>query len=270
MTTRWLIDGWDLTQGLVRDVEDRAGWFGIAPPRGDNPTVPNRDGVLWRAKHRGPGSVALNVILDGLGDPAALEAAYDDLVRAASPLHRLVALDRVPEAGHTRRAMAELTSTIAPTMLGKLGMRCQLAFSIPTGRWDGLVQVSSLSAAGAAAALPFDLIEFDGGTAPLPSLAYRVDGPAQNPTVVDEVGGGWWTYTGTLTAGQSLTVDAGAWTVTGSGGLVANPAALTYSGPGYLTLAAPPPGGHYRVRLDGGGQGAGSRLTVSGVLGWLA
>ncbi|MGW3181648.1 hypothetical protein ACWDD9_20470 [Kitasatospora sp. NPDC001119] len=265
---RWLVDGYDLTDGLVRDVEYRAGLTGTPAVIGANATVPNKTGELWRPKHHGPGKFTLALWLaPTTGGWQDVEAAWEDLLRVVARPHRLLTFERHTAAGQIRRCEGEVLSALTPAPLGQSGMRISLEVNVPAGYWASAD--TSTHATGPGAPVPQDLVltEFADATAPMEQLAYLLTGPITAPTVTDTTdatGGDSFTYTGQIGAGQSLTVDAATWQLTGTGGLVPDPGRLTNTGPAFLRLAPGRPGKPPSVRLNGTNTGPTTRLAVTG------
>lgn len=293
MREDWYADDWLITQGIVRDVEARTSLYLAPAKRGENATVANRDGDLWAAKHFGPGGFVLSLWLADAASRAAVEGYWDDLLRAVSHAHRQVKWKRTLAGGGERWAMGEVLTTIEPQPVGNLGIRCALEVTVPSGRWltdDDPMTMSTVAgvASPQTLVLPSPLGDC---TAPLDSLAYTIHGPVANPEVhdiTDGVGAGhWFRYTGDVPPGATLTVDAGRWTVTGTGvwgpweghdpaaPFIPDPAALTFDGPSFLTLPCPPPGGARTVQLvyapdPFATDPATVQLDVTGTPQWLA
>ncbi|MFJ6770163.1 hypothetical protein ACIQOV_04145, partial [Kitasatospora sp. NPDC091257] len=231
---RWLVDGYDLTDGLVRDVEYRAGLTGTPAVVGANATVPNKIGELWRPKHHGPGKFTLALWLAPTsGGWQDVEAAWEDLLRAVVRPHRLLTFERHTAAGQVRRCEGEVLSALTPTPLGQSGMRISLEVNVPAGYWVSADTSIQASTVGAAVPQDLALTAFADATATMEQLSYLLTGPITAPTVTDTTdgtGGDSFTYTGQIGAGQTLTVDAATWQLTGSGGLVPDPGRLTNTG----------------------------------------
>ncbi|WP_327074443.1 hypothetical protein OG196_31885 [Kitasatospora purpeofusca] len=267
---RWLVDGYELTDGLVRDVEYRTGLNTTPAVVGANATVPNRIGELWRPKHHGPGKFTLALWLaPASGGWAEVERAWEDLLRSLVRPHRLLAFERHTAAGQIRRCQGEVLSALAPTPLGQGGMRLGVEVNVPAGYWESADTSSASTAPGSPLPQNLDLAPFADATAPMEQLAYRITGPITAPTVTDTSDGAGrdgdsFTYTGQIGAGQALAVDSATWQLSGTGGLVPDPARLTNTGPAFLRLAPGRPGRPPSVRLSGTNTGAGTQLTVTG------
>ena len=105
--------------------------------------------------------------------------------------------------------------------------------------------------------------QFDGMTAPVEDAVITITGPCTSMKVESLYNGSslevpnWFQYAGALTAGQTLIVDLGKWTLTGTGGLVVNYSYLTYAGGARWFTLVPSPFG----------QGPGVKVTASGTSG---
>ncbi|MCC9309138.1 hypothetical protein LN042_18965 [Kitasatospora sp. RB6PN24] len=273
---RWLVDGWELTDGLVRDVEYRAGLNTTPAVVGANAAVPNRIGELWRPKHHGPGKFTLAMWLaPAAGGWDGVEQAWEDLLRALVRPHRLLTFERHTATGQIRRCQGEVLSALAPTPLGQSGMRVSVEVTVPAGYWQAAAPVTATSAPGTPVPQALALTAFADATAPMDNLAYRIDGPITAPTVTDTTDGPGhdgdsFTYTGQIPAGQWLTVDSATWQLIGGGGFTPDAARLSNTGPAFLRLAPGRPGSPPSVRLDGTNTAAGTRLTVTGRPTYLA
>jgi hypothetical protein len=268
---RWYADGWEFTEGDIRDVEYRSGQLISPAKRGGNATVSNRTGEVWRPKKHGPGSFTLEVWLGTYQREA--QQLWDELLRAVDSPHRLVTWRRITANGETRTCEGEVTGALEPTAIAQNGYRASIEVNVPAGYWRGdqLVTVASPTD-GAAGVREFDLAAFATSTAPLDSLTVRLAGHLVNPRVADitPLGrGDSLTYAGTIPAGKGLTLANGDWTDTPDAGWDYNPAALNYTGDRFLQLAATPPGGVQRLRLTADTIGAGAGVTVSGYRSYL-
>ena len=124
---RWLADGWEFTEGDIRDVEYRSGQLGAPGTRGSNATVANRTGEVWRPKLHAAGSFTLEVWFGTYQRQA--QQLWDDILRAVSQPHRLVEWRRITAAGETRTCLGEVTAALAP-----IATRCSVNVRPPTTR----------------------------------------------------------------------------------------------------------------------------------------
>lgn len=267
----WWADAWQVTDGQVRDVEYRAGLYRVPGKKGDNPDVANRRGLLWRPKPGDIGGFTLNVWLGDVSR-ALVEDWWDLFIRAVAPGHRLVRYRRTLAGGGSRYCDGEVVAAFEPAPVGNLGIRSSIEVSIPDGTWYDYAGVET-QAATPDATLPKRLVlggRFAGVTIEQHGLTATIDGPANNPLVVDVTDGvdrSWFAYDGVIAVGQSLVVDSATWEITGTGGLVADPAKLRYNEGRYLIVVPPPPGVSPQVELraDGGTGGPTTNLTIAGV-----
>jgi hypothetical protein len=267
MRERWLVDGYELTDGAVRDVETRDGLYASAPVVGGNAVIPHRTGEVWRRKVHGPGGFSLNLWLGDRTSRAAVEALWDNLLRAVTPLHRLPKYERLTDAGEWRECYGEVVSALEPKAIGQRGIRIGIEVRVPAGYWRSQTIYTHATAAGAALPKALPLTDLAPSTAPMEQLISRVDGPINDPLVIDRtdgVDGEWWLYTGNIPTGQWLIVDSGTYAMSGGGGFVPDESRLTYNGPRPLVVPAAKPGGVPAVELRGNNGGAGTKLTVTG------
>lgn len=268
---RWFADGWEFTEGDIRDVEYRSGQLGAPAMRGSNAVVANRTGEQWRPKVHGPGSFTLEVWLGTYQRQA--QAMWDELLRAVVQPHRLVTWRRITAAGETRFCEGEVTAALQPTYVGQSAYRASIEVSVPRGYWRGDTEFTQATAlTGPAGYRDLALTEFATSTAPLEELRLRLDGQLVNPRVqdlTDRGRGEELLYAQTIPNGQALALDCADWSAAGAGGLVPVPAAINYTGDRFLTVAATPPGVVPTLRLAADTIGAAGRLTVSGSRSYL-
>jgi hypothetical protein len=265
----WTADGWTITEGLVRDVEYRAGLYKTPGAVGEDADVSNRTGNLWRPKVHGPGSFVLNIWL-GSNDRATVEAYYDEVQRALVHPWRQTLFERGLANGTVRRCLGDVVAALEPQPSGQSLMRMSIEVNVPAAYWDGTVDRNAgIAMPGAAAngSVDLALTPFAASTAPMEKLTYKVTGPIDNPTVTDRTdfaNGEWLWYAGSIPAGQSLVVNSDTWQVTGLGGFVPNVAALNFSDRRFLWVPSARPGAVPTVRLTGSNVTAATRLDVSG------
>lgn len=228
----WYIDGVRLDRYAVVDdhngvsIDDRAGWDDTPGMRGGNITLLGRHGELWRKKTYGPGRRTLNLTVHGTGadgwsvpatdrlQRAAYEEALDALLRIFAPRHRLLSVERVHANGDRRQADCEVTSVIAPEALGMTAGRLSVELVIPGSFWEDVDAVSYR--------LPYNVVtggsqdlevySLAGQTAPCADAVVTITGPCSTVQVHDTEIGSGFTYSVAISAGQTLTVDAGAFT----------------------------------------------------------
>lgn len=268
---RWFADAWEFTEGDIRDVEYRSGQLGTPAMRGNNAEVANRTGEVWRPKVHGPGSFTLEVWLGTYQRQA--QALWDELLRAVVQPHRLVTYRRITAAGEARTCQGEVTGKLQPTAIGQNGYRASIEVAVPAGYWRGEQLVTATSPlAGAATSREFDLPGLASSTAPLDDLTVELAGRLVNPRLIDITPSGRGDellYAKEIPAGKGLSLDCGDWTVTPVGGWDLDSEALNYTGDRFLQLAATPPGGVHRLRLQASTIGDGAAATVSGYRSYL-
>jgi hypothetical protein len=272
---RWDIDGYEITNGYLRDLEVREGLYATAGPVGTNPVVPYRSGELWRPKVSGASGFVLNLWI-GAGSRSELDAYYDELVRLCMRLARPRTITRTMADGSQRICLAEVASGLTPVPIGSTGMRLAIEFRVPSGVWYSAATASTFTGTPGILTVPRVITltgELAKSTAPMDRLIYTITGPIANARLDDLTngsGGDTLTYSATLGFSESIIIDAGEWTVTGAGGHVPNQAALAFSGGRYLTVQPAAPGSSPRVQLSGASTGSTTNLSVSGIASYLA
>lgn len=263
--TRWFLRGWELTTGNVRDVESRAGWESLSPGQGENVTIPNRGGYVFRPKRISAGKFSLSFWLAG-ADETELLSLWGQIIQAAAPLETLTSVRRIDPDGTEWRCEAELTGTIAPTRVADRGIKAMLEFSIPSGQWESATSYTAYSTAGAALPQSLSLPFLAGSSGQASTLFLEVYGPIVNPVIADVTSfgsGHQVSYAGTIPAGGVLRIDSANWNVVAVG-FALNPAALQPTAGRYMLIDVPAPGTVPVLQLRGTGGGATTRLGVAG------
>lgn len=131
-----VVNGLDLMAGDNWDVEDFSP--ALAPPVGENPTVPGRNGTIWRAKRPGPASFTVTM---WIGNPAwtrqQVWVQWENILNAVTDTQALMSVTWTLSDGSTRTCQAERIGDVTPTRIGTKGWRAQLEFTIPAGYWTG-------------------------------------------------------------------------------------------------------------------------------------
>jgi hypothetical protein len=267
---RYVIDGYDVTEGNVRDVETREGLATEPDLRGDDQEIANSIGDVFVPKVYGPGRFTMQVWWGVSTTRAAVEAAFEELQRVVSRPHRMCRIVRTLSDGSTRQCDAYKVSSMKPTAIGQRGYRAGIEFKIPRGFWRGTADVVDETPAGAALPKTLALVNVGAGTAPVDDSVYRVIGPISDPVVVDTTDGvdkAWFSYAGQVPANAHMEVNAATWTVVGVGFTV-NQQAVAFSE--RMTTVAGPPGQNPTVALRGTNGGATTALRVTGRPAWLS
>jgi hypothetical protein len=222
------VNGLDLMAGDYRDATDFVRY--VPAPVGEDPPVAGRTGGVFRSKVHGPGRFTVD---EWVGHPtetrAQVQARWDALLRMTARPRVLSPVVWTLSDGTTRTCSAYLSGEVSPTRIGQRGWRAQLEFTIPDTYWWG----ADGNAAGAAGVctLTWQAVS----SAPLEHLTYTLAGPFSSATVTSPSTGDTFTYAGTVGSGQSVTVNSGLWTISGSG-VTPDPRLLTYSGDRFLTV----------------------------------
>ena len=123
--------------------------------------------------------------------------------------------------------------------------------------WRDLSAVTSTMSVTGTTAANHACTEFAGATAPSedPVIVFsNTSGAVTNPKLSSSDGTWHVEYDDSLTAGQSVTIDCGAWTLTGGGGLVPDYSKLVHAGIGPWFIMQPVAGGPV-VSLHNNGSG---------------
>jgi hypothetical protein len=264
MATRetWTFDGWNLTDGSVRDLETRDGLYATPNMVGANAVVAGRHGEVWRPKTYGPGTFTVNAWIGAQGDRAAFEALFSDLLRVVAHPERLILVQHTLASGETRECYAEVIGTFAPTSIGQQAARFAITFNVPAGFWRTTASYTDTKTA-LTTGMSIPLTNLTGSTAPMADLVYKFTGPQSNPLLTVPDTGDTLGYTGTIPAGASLTVDSSAWSVTGAG-FTPTVAAVTHTDSVFLSVPVAKPGTTAALTYTGTGLTSASAVSITG------
>lgn len=271
----WTVDGLLLTDSRNMRVETRD--LRTAGLRGSDTAVYGRHGVLPGSRRRlDASSFGLTLWWHGLTEDAC-EQAFDSVLRAAAPVHRTATWVRSMGDGTTRTCQGRVATSTSPVFLGwDEGQlwRAQLDVTVPGARWTDSADTSDATPAGGALPTALVLVSKARSTLECDDLRYLIAGPITDPTVTvtsDLVPGQSFTWVGTVPAGSTLTVDSGAYAVTGTGsGFTPSIETLRWSGERILAVPPAPPGvAAPGVQLSGTSGGSATQLTVVGRASYL-
>lgn len=261
------VNGLDL-RSVATNIESLAGLLTTPARRGSNIEVPGRHGAIPTANKRyGVGEVVLPLWVKGVGssgvtgsDDAQVTEFYANLDRILQAFHAgTVVVDHTLPDGSVRRALCELLEPVAFSRepASPLFGRASVALTIPGAFWFELnnqTHTATLTNGGSTAATPFA-----GATAPMDELTLTF-GPGSNP----ELGQGpvFFAYDGIIGSGQTLVVNTGSWTASGTGGLVVDYSKLRHGGsPRWFEMSPEDPAPTLNLLHTGGGS---MSVTVTG------
>lgn len=264
-----------LLNTYAKNVESLTGRLRVAAIRTDNIAVPGRHGRLrTTAKYYDEGQIVLPMWVKGCDDngevPDSTRLQFFNNVDALTNLFRpgsgmMEMLHTLPDTT-IRRAMVECTEVIDFTTMGAnpLG-KFSVSLRVPGVFWeDQLVRSVDL--------LPVQngyVTTFDGMTAPVEDSVITITGPAVNCKIEAYYDGAplenpsWVQYTN-VPVGQTLVIDCGKWTLTGSGGLTPSYANLTHAGGSrWFTLVAGTPNNPPEVRITASSTTGATKINLS-------
>ena len=219
---------------LAYNVSTLTGRLRTPARRGGNVEVPARHGALRvPGKKFAQAEVVLPMWVVGADEDGLVPASgpararlfvnVDKLTRVFGA--ELVELVHTLPDGSQRRVLGEVTEVIDFTSMAA-GSRAEFAVTVtvPDGFWSDVAAVTaSLSGTG-----DWSPAAFAAATAPMDDLLVTFTGPSNNPLI--QSGAVWVRYGAVLSAGQSVTLDCGAWSLSGGGGLVPSHGAVSHGG----------------------------------------
>jgi hypothetical protein len=266
-----------LLNTLAKNIESIAGRLSVPVIRTDNVAVPSRHGRLRTTqKFYDEGQLVLPMWVKGCDDngnvPTSARQMFYSNVNALSNLFRpgsgmMTMVHTLPDHS-IRRAMVECTEAINFSVLGgnnPLG-KFSVALRVPKAFWEDVNPFSiDLTSVQNGA-----VTTFDGTTAPVEDSVITITGPATGCKIEARYGGNalenpsWVQYNGTLTAGQTLIIDCGNWTLTGTGGLVVNYSFLAHAGGArWFTMVPGPPSLPPEVKITATGTTGATKINIS-------
>jgi hypothetical protein len=285
LTEGWYVDGVSVEEyGAV--LETRDGWDDVPAMRGSNAVLLGRHGTSWRRKRYEPGVKSLTVGVHGADTStwaapatgAAQRALYernlDSLLRMFAPRHRLLDVVRVHADGSKRHADCEVTSAFAPSVQGQSYGQVSIELGVPGTFWEDADATShrlsyDVAAGGEQAVEAFS---FSGQTGYCTDATVVVTGPCSTVSVYDTETGSGFAYPSAIGAGQTLTVDSGAFTAVLDDGTPASVLTdLTLTSSPVLLEISPAPFS-YRgptLTVTTTGAGSGFAVVVTGRRKWL-
>ena len=257
--------------------------------QGEDISTGMRDGEIWVPnKKAGPGRIILSMWVSGTDEDGIVPAdSYykyrqnlDKLRRIFGVQHRLLDVrEQLDVSGaHIRQALCTVGAVIDPSMLANFPYTAKFTveLKIMAGFWQDLADTNYDSGIGLLANTDHDLPEFALATAPMRDMWVVLDGPANNPRIIDNRSGHYAQYNGILGNGIQWVIDTTSWT-SKTGGAIAftNDGVDQYDNtefagshaPSIFGVTADPLGP--QIRIEGSGFGANTRLRLRGKLKYL-
>ena len=261
---RWWIDNYELTRAdmgwEVREGTDE--WAGLS---GASATLAGRDGELWRRKALAAGTVTLSLWLRGTNQAKA-RALWGELLRVAGRRNRTVLLKRELSDGELVYARVSLTGAAKPVHLGQVGMRAQLTFTVPAGKWYGGTQYTYTTPGGVSTVL--SMPELAPSTAPM-LARFEITGPCSQFVLEDKSdpyatspATERFTYSGSVPAGTTFTLVPETWEFSSSTSTVPDLAKCRFTGRRWFEIEPSPPGEVPQVRFGFSGGSSATKLKV--------
>lgn len=247
---------------LAKNISSLTGRLRAPALRTDNVTVPGRHGTIRTPNKRyEEGQIVLPMWVKGSDDD---ESNYgrdifyrnvDTLTQLFRPGAGLLTVVHTLPDGSQRRCFAECTEALNLTMTAGGAYpyaTFSVALRVPSVFWEDVIPISVDLAPGFVG----DVTVLSGTTAPIEDAVFKIYGPFTSCTVEARYNDGpmdddlYFTYSGTIANGQSLTVDCSNWSLTGNGGLVVDYTKMFHTGSSrFLTIAPGPVGGSPQLKV---------------------
>lgn len=258
---------------LAYNISTLAGRLRAPALRTENIQVPGRHGSLrTRRKFYDEGEIVLPMWVRDTDEDelvSSREIFYsniDRLTKLFRPGSGLLEVIHTLPDSSTRRAMAECTEAIDLSPKGRGLANFSVALKVPSVFWEDTSTVSQ------------DLVPphtgpvsvLNGMTAPIEDAVFTVTGPMTNPRVESWFNGGalevpvWFQYSGTVPAGQTLTIDCSKWVLTGGGGFTPVYANFTHAGSARWMVIEPDLDGNTPgLKVTGSATTSASKVTIT-------
>jgi hypothetical protein len=197
----------DLDIAGGREISDLSSTFDLPPMRGDNPTLPLREGRLYVPKYYDQRVIALGMWVSGR-TAEELDAQMDDLKALLAGGQKL--LKRVDSTTATRQGYAEVTGGLGFQKINPHSGKLVVSFLLADPfLYDSVATVVEEDVT--ASPLEFDFIH--PGSAPARKAVIILTGPLDQPKLTNTTNGTWVQYLGTLaTDDDYMIIDCGAFT----------------------------------------------------------
>lgn len=220
---------------LGYNVSSRAGRMQTAPRRGKDLDISSRHGSLFTPGKKHTGATVVLPIWcvaadeDGRvprdGTMRELVQAHRDRLMRIFGADTVELVDPQPD-GSRRRITGQVLDAITPTVQAG-GTRIELPISLTCADafWSDVDPVAaSRSGTGV-----WEVVPFQGATAPMDDLVVRFTAPCTNPRLTNP-SGVFVAYNAALNSSQWVQIDCSTWSVTGGGGLTASYSAVDHAG----------------------------------------
>ncbi len=267
---RVIFDGVDL-KTYAKNTPSLGALLATPGRRGSNVPTAGRSGAVYTpGKLYDEASFPLPLWVIGCNDDGRIpsgstarrefRARVDELTALFSKGSGLSELVHVQPDGSSRSLFVECIGAVDWSVTGSDPVgRVDFQLLAPDPFWRSTVdQTATLN--------PGTSTFFAGATAPLDDAWLSITGPITNPTITDPLTGASVRYGATVAAGQTVTIDAGYWSLTSTGGASAAFSLLTLTKTGGRLMRFVPDNvaRGYRVQFSGTATSSATRLTVSG------
>lgn len=224
-TESWTVDGVNLST-VAYDITSRDGMDTVPAVTGSNVSANQSHGERWVRKFYTAARKTLIMWVSSKDRTTGLEgttldekrknldANIDYLTLLFSRRNKLLTVQRTLSDGTVRVAKAEVVTAIDPVTVGLAHGKFSVELYIPEGFWRDAASSTLLSSAPGSNLVVTGAV---GATAPMQDLQFVITGPATNPRITDVESGSYFQYNGTISAGNTLTVNNSTMTISGSG-----------------------------------------------------
>jgi hypothetical protein len=270
---------------LAYNISTRAGRYTTPDVRTKNVELPGRHGTLRvRRKRYQQGQFVLNMWVKGANPDGSIPDSFnnlnrrlfqenlDTLMQIFTRKSGLLDIRQTLPDGSVRQCFGEVLAVIDPQSKSVQPMAVfSVAITVPAVFWQDLNPVTYQSSFTLGTNTTLTLTPFLGATAPMSDLVWTITGACTSPKVQMIENGAplevdtWMQYNGSVPSTKKLTVDAGAWSVTGDIGFTVSTANLVHVGDSaFMTLEPGPNITAPQVVWTASGVDANTSLKVVG------
>lgn len=253
---------------MAKNISSITGRLRAPAHRTGNIVIPGSHGEVWVPnKKYQANTLALPMWVVGCNDDGEIPEGSNKRREFFKRVNELVTLFKSPdlldvqwtqEDGSVRQCYAESTDVLDFTTDASPKGLVGVILTIPAAFWQDLVDRTQTFSGNIATAEP---TQFQGGSAPMEELVYRLEGPWTNARAEfsDDT---FFQYNASIPAGQALIVNCAEWELSGTGGLIPDYTKLEHDGEDPVWGALPASAA--AITLSGSDRTSATSFTITG------